>query len=209
MDVVTLADGRIVHVTLVDAGVPVAFVTADDLGVRGWSLPSAIDRDRDLLAALEEVRGTAARWMGFVDDWHDAATQTPGVPKVVMVSPPETYVTTEGFTVTDDQVDVQARQISMGRAHQSYAVTGAIATTAAAFVDGTVVHRVARSAEERPVREEVRIGQPYGAMLVSARLGAGQGNVAMESATVARTARHIMRGSVQVRPHPAAAQHGM
>jgi hypothetical protein len=197
-DRITIGDGRSFRVSIVDAANPVAFLLAEELDLTGTELPAEIERRTDVTAVLEEVRGVAAEMLGIVGSRDEALRTSPGLPKVGMVAPPSAYQTTAGATIDADAMDVQGRLMSMQTAHRSYMVTGAICTAAAAFVEGTVVHEVSRSASERGSATTVRIAHPYGIMEAEVRTTTGTGAIEILGVGVGRTARHILDGVVYV-----------
>ena len=81
----------------------------------------------------------------------------------------------------------------MGRAHRAYALTGAICTAAAAYIEGTLVNRIVREARGE-VPRTLRIGHPAGVIEVEAEVEDGE----LLRATVIRTARRLMEGFVCV-----------
>jgi 2-methylaconitate cis-trans-isomerase PrpF len=86
------------------------------------------------------------------------------------------------------------RMLSMGRVHHALPGTGGVAVAIATLVPGTVPFRAAA----KPAEGLVRIGHSSGVILVSADVGyAGDGWVARR-ATVWRSARRLMEGSVLV-----------
>jgi methylitaconate Delta-isomerase len=194
-DEVTLADGRGLHVSVVDAANPVAFLLASELGLDGTETPQEIERRVGVTGALEEVRGIVAEWIGIVADRADATAKSPGLPKVGMVAPPADYTNSLGERVPAAAMDLSGRLMSMQTAHRSYMVTGAICTGAAARVEGTLVHQVARPAERGA--ERLRIANPYGVMDVRVRAEAGP-VPSVTGVSVGRTARHILDGEVFV-----------
>jgi 2-methylaconitate cis-trans-isomerase PrpF len=194
-DEVTLADGRSLHVSVVDAANPVAFLLASELGMDGTETPLDLERRSDVTEALEEVRGIVAEWIGIVADRADATARSPGLPKVGMVAPPAEYASSLGEVIPPDEMDLSGRLMSMQTAHRSYMVTGAICTGAAARVEGTLVHQVARPPV--PGVDRLRIANPYGVMDVRVHALAGPVPV-VTGVSVGRTARHILDGEVFV-----------
>jgi 2-methylaconitate cis-trans-isomerase PrpF len=189
------------HGASIDAGNPVVFARATDLGLQGTELPLEIERATDAVAVLEELRGVVAEWLGLVTDRREATRRSPGLPKVGFVAPPLTYVTTGGSTVDASEADLSGRLMSMQTAHRSYMVTGAIATAAAACVPGTVVHEAARPSAARRQPATIRIAHPYGLMdAVSSAESAGPAapEPFIRGVTVGRTARHILDGQVWI-----------
>jgi 2-methylaconitate cis-trans-isomerase PrpF len=197
-DSMVLADGRTLRVSLVDAGNPCVFVHAADLGASGTESPTEIEDDAALCAALEEARAIGAEWMGIVAKRDRALAASPGLPKVAMVAPPADYMSTTGEPVEGRGVDLVVRSMSMQTAHRSLQVTGAICIGAASIVPGTVVNDVARPADQRLNREQLRIGIPYGALDVSVTSRQAGGDVVVAGVRVGRTARHILDGKVWV-----------
>ncbi|MEX2547986.1 MAG: PrpF domain-containing protein [Chloroflexota bacterium] len=194
----TLADGRSVRVSLVDAGNPCVFVLAEDVGARGSEAPDEIEANVGLCDTLEEIRAIAAERMGIVPSRDVALSKSPGLPKVAMIAPPSEYVATTGDAVPADAVDLLVRSMSMQTAHRSLQVTGAICIGAAAATDGTLVHRVTRPATQRRDRDRIRIGNPYGAMDVLVTAHEADGQVVIDGVRIGRTARHILDGTVWV-----------
>ena len=198
VDDLTLADGRQVRASLVDAGNPCVFVLAGDVGARGTESPTEIEENAALCIALEDVRATAAEMMGIVSSRDVALSASPGLPKVAMVAPPAEYVATTGETVPASAVDLVVRSMSMQTAHRSLQVTGAICIGAATATPGTLVAEVTRPADQRPDRDRVRIGIPYGSMDVVVSSHKAGGAIVVDGVRVGRTARHILDGTVWV-----------
>jgi 2-methylaconitate cis-trans-isomerase PrpF len=186
----------LVDVSIVDAGNPCAFVRAADLGIRGTETPDEIDADQALNDRIERVRGAVAARIGLVEDWGDAARESPYIPFFVLVSPPADYLdfTTDQVVKAED-VDFVARLLFMLRMHKAYAVTGTVCTGAAAKIPGTIVYQAARP--ESHDRSLVRIGHPAGVIDVQAAVQSGD-TLRLSRASVVRTARRIMEGYVFV-----------
>lgn len=197
-DEVTLDDGRTFEVSIVDAANPVVFVAAEALGFSGTELPLEIEAATAATDTLEEIRGVVAEWLGLVPDRHDATKVTPGLPKVGFVAPPMAYRTTAGVDVPEGSVDLTGRLMSMQTAHRSYMATGAIATAAAAFIDGTIVNALVRPIGQRPIAESIRIGHPYGVMETVVNGDGPAAAPVIRGVAVGRTARHILDGQVWV-----------
>lgn len=195
-DEITLSDGTRLMVSLVDAANPAVFFKAADLGLTGVELPDMVNSDPELLARLEEIRSIAAEMMGLADR-QEATAKSPAVPKIVFVSPPRAYKTSDGRVIKADQIDLVARAMSMQKMHKAFAITGGICTSAAAKLEGTVVSEVlGQSARQGKV---VRLGHPSGILEFEIEITRdNDGNPGLEKAAVARTARRIMDGFVYV-----------
>lgn len=185
-----------VEVSIVDASNPLVFVRAEALGLTGKELPPRVNGDTALLDLLERVRGEAARLLGFVADAKDSSVQSPGVPKLTLVASPDTYATSEGNTVGTQDIDLLGRMMSMQKAHETYALTGAICTMCAACIPGTLVWEITR---HRAEQRELRIGHPDGILHVGIDCTYGpDGMPAIREAYSYRTARMLMRGTAFV-----------
>lgn len=203
-EVVTVGDGRAFQVSIVDAANPVVFLRASELGLAGTETPDEIEAAVDATTVLEEVRGIVAERLGIVARAADATDISPGLPKVGFVAPPVDHSSSTGEPIRSGDADVVGRLMSMQTAHRSYMLTGAVCTAAAATLEGTVVHDVARSPRRAADgRLPVRIAHPYGVMTAIVTPGAEGLRVA--SVAVERTARAIMDGTVHV---PTALVHG-
>ena len=88
------------------------------------------------------------------------------------------------------------RFMSMGTLHKAYAVTGAICTTGAAKIEGTVLHELlSRGALEA---SEIRLGHPGGVIVVGTEVEKKGNSYEYKEAVIGRTARRLMDGYVYV-----------
>lgn len=190
VDVIRLKSGVAVAATLIDVSNPAVLVRASDLGLKGTELPDEISSRPGLLGTIEEIRGIAAEMICLVADWREAAAKSPSVPKIALVAEPQDYASLQGKSVSAGQMDIAARVMSMQKPHKAYSITCAIPTAVAALLPGSVVNEVcaAKSASK------IRIGHPSGAIEVGVKIKSQAGAFAVESVTVARTARFIMEG---------------
>lgn len=198
-----------VPVSIVDVGNPAVFVAAGALGAAGAAAapPAVLDADEALQSRLEQIRCEAAVRIGVADSVDEARRNRRTVPKVALVGASAAYRSTSGEEVAAAEADLLVRLISMGRTHRTLAMTGAMACAAAAAIDGSVVAELAGGSMEATAPEDgegpgaarrVRLGHPAGvlAMEVTAERVAGTWRV--PSLVMDRTAREIMRGTVQV-----------
>ena len=190
-DRITLADGRSIEVSLVDAANPAVFFKAADVGLSGRELPSDCERDPSILAVMEDIRTTAGVMMGLAPSKDRVG---PAVPKVAFVSAPATYESSDGETIRGADIDLVARTLALGAMHKTYAVTGGICLAAAAMIDGTVVNDLVGARAK--TSGEIRIGHPTGALEVFVEIGNKGAGWELAKAGVCRTARPIMEGYV-------------
>jgi hypothetical protein len=186
----TLADGREVRVTMIDAAVPSVFVDAGDVGGDAGADPADIDADAALMARLEEIRCAASVRMGLTADLK-AAAERMATPKVAMVGPAGLYHDLSGTAHPAATHDLRIRMISAGQAHRAVPVTGALALACAAAVDGSVV---AACLPEGADVLTLRIATPSGILSVGAMRDPG--GTGIRSARILRTQRRLMDGHV-------------
>lgn len=180
-----------VTVSIVDVTNPLVFVKAADVGMTGRELPADIDGDPALLERLEAVRGMAAVKLGYVVDYRRAAWDSPGVPKMTVVSSPADYTASDGSPISAADVDLVSRMMSMQKAHPSYAMTGAMCTVAAAAIEGTVVSEVLRGT---PDWANFRIGHASGILPAGVVAHEENGAFVIDEASGFRTANLLMDG---------------
>ena len=179
--------------TLIDAGIPMVFVAAADVGCNGTERQDAINGDAQALARFEAIRAAGALKMGLIADRGEAATRQ-HTPKIAFVAPPADYVASNGKRVRADEIDVLVRALSMGRLHHAMMGTAAVAIAAAAAVPGTLVNIAAGGG----TRNAVRFGHPSGTLRVGAEAREQAGQWAVTRAMMSRSARVLMEGWVRV-----------
>ena len=188
-----------VEVSLVDIGNAHVFVRARDIGLVGTETPAEIDADKALLDRLERIRGAGAARIGMASSMQAARRETPATPILGIISPPADYTAhLDGSAVTADDVDLVARVMFMQITHKTYAGTSTVCTGVAARIPGTVVHEALRpDARERLA---IRIGHPAGVIETESEValsgGTGDRNYGVQRATLGRTARRILDGTV-------------
>jgi hypothetical protein len=195
IETIRLKDGRNFTVSVVDAGNVVVFCRAAEIGLRGSELPPELGSNANAMTTLEAIRSEVAMRLGLVDASEDATRISPGLPKIGVVSEPQTYKLSNGGEVAPNDVDVVSRLLSMQTPHRSYMGAGGICTAVAAIVPGTVV---AEARGRHDIASSIRIGHPMGVMEVRLKAKMVGGSLVVESATLSRTARHIMDGNLHL-----------
>ncbi|MBF6559447.1 MAG: PrpF family protein [Candidatus Binataceae bacterium] len=185
-----------VTVSMVDAANPCVFVAAAALGATGLEMPGELEARPELLRRLEAIRIAASLRMGIARSAADAARK-PSIPKVAMVTGPRAATTLAGDRLAADDADLTVRMISIGQPHRAVPLTGAMCLAVASRIDGSVVNRLAR--RPTPPADAVRIAQPSGLTVVGAAVRPIDGGWHADHATVYRTARRLMEGTVFVR----------
>ena len=87
VDTVDLGEKGEFEVSMVDAGNPVVFLKAEQLGLKGTELPTEVEGMPDKLALIEEIRSIMAERVGIVADRSEATKKSPAIPKIGFVSP--------------------------------------------------------------------------------------------------------------------------
>jgi 2-methylaconitate isomerase len=181
------------RLSLVDATNPVAFVAAHEVGLDGTESPDELEARPEVMALLDRLRRRAGVLMGLAPAPEAVELSSP---KIAVACPPRPFRTLDGRLVAAADHDVGVRMVSMERAHRAVPVTGALCLGVACRVEGTVVQAVAKApaAGAHPVR----VGNPSGVVQVGAEVvGTAQGWRA-GSASLYRTARALMQGTVGV-----------
>jgi len=191
-DRIDLGEKGIFEVSIVDAGNPVVFLRAEDLGLKGTELPTEVEGMSQKLALIEEIRSVVAEIIGLVTDRKLATSISPAYPKIGFVTTPKDYINPEGIHIKADEVDLTARLASMQKMHRAYMITGAVCTGAASKIEGTIVNDVISQRAKKS--DTLIIGQPYGPMEVTIEIE--DGNIIKEG--VFRTARKILDGNVYI-----------
>jgi 2-methylaconitate cis-trans-isomerase PrpF len=194
LDQLELPDGW-TEASMIDAANPCVFVTAEAMGMSGTELPDELEADRALLARLEEIRIAASVRMSIAPTPEEAARK-PSIPKVAMVTAPKDARTLSGGMLSANSADVTIRMISLEQPHRAVPLTGAMCLAVASRIEGSLVHRITR----RPAAmdEPVRIAQPSGLTVVGASVRREGDSWHAEQATVYRTARRLMDGTIYV-----------
>ncbi len=185
-----------IEVSIVDAANPLVFCRAEDFGLSGQELPEQINSNPEVLLRIGATRAAAGVAIGLADSIEEAIHSVPSVPKIAFVTRPRPYFQLDGVLREAADVDLVARIMSMGRLHQAYALTGAICTTVAARIPGTLVYDVVSDRARESL--SLRLGHPSGVMDLSASIHQEGGRWYVEKASAARTARRLMEGDIYI-----------
>lgn len=195
-DTISVKD-RTYTVSLVDAGNPLVFIPAKELGLQGTETTAYIESNTELMDTIQEIRSQAAVLFGLVDDPAKAETESPYNPFFAIVSPPADYVALNSIQVAAADVDVVARLSFMLKMHKTYPITGTVCTGACARIPGTVVWDMITP--EARGNGTLRIGHPGGVVPVEAEAEQTSEGTVIRRLGIYRTARRIMDGLVYIR----------
>lgn len=179
--------------TMINAGIPTIFVNAADIGYSGTELQDAINGDAKALERFETIRAYGALKMGLISELSEAKSRQ-HTPKIAFVAPPAAYVSSSGKTISQNDIDLSVRALSMGKLHHAMMGTAAVAIGTAAAIPGTLVNLAAGGGE----RTAVRFGHPSGTLRVGAEAALVDGQWQVTKAIMSRSARVLMEGWVRV-----------
>ena len=188
-------DGKAYPVSLVDAGNPLVFICAEELGMEGTEQVQQIEGNSQLMQTIEKIRSAAAVKFGLVEKAEDATLESPYIPFFAIVSKPAAYTTLNGKQILPSQTDLTARLLFMHKMHKAYPITGTVCTGAAARIPGGVVYQLLEDHE----RTILHIGHPSGVVDVDAAAEEKNGCIHMTKIETYRTARKIMDGLVYIK----------
>lgn len=175
-NLVDVVDG--VRCTLIDNGMPVIVMRADELGIAGDEEPTDLERNEPVRERLESIRRQAGPMMRL----GDVAATT--VPKLTMVSPPRTP---QGALCT--------RTFIPFRCHDAIGVLGAVSVATAALLPGTPAAEVHVAGAPGSIVLE----HPTGTFEATVSLELVDGEPIVHRAGIIRTARKLMDGLVYPR----------
>ncbi|WP_067522536.1 2-methylaconitate cis-trans isomerase PrpF [Endozoicomonas ascidiicola] len=179
--------------TMINAGIPTIFIDAEAIGYQGTELQEAINGDQEALDRFEAIRAHGALKMGLITSLEEAVTRQ-HTPKVAFVAKPKRYVSSSGKEVSENDIDLLVRALSMGKLHHAMMGTAAVAIGTAAAIPGTLVNLAAGGGE----RNAVRFGHPSGTLKVGAEAELENGKWVVTKAIMSRSARILMEGVVHI-----------
>ena len=168
---VDIIDG--VSVTLIDNGMPVVVMRAEDMGIAGTEDRETLEQNQILRAKLESIRLQAGHLMNL----GDVTDKT--VPKMSMVS------------AASDGGSISTRTFIPHRCHASIGVLGAVSVATACLLPQSPAYKLANI--PKGDSKTMSIEHPIGAMGVVLDIDA-QGQV--ENAAIIRTARKLFDGEI-------------
>ncbi|OUS30764.1 putative methylaconitate Delta-isomerase PrpF [Thalassotalea sp. 42_200_T64] len=179
--------------TMITAGIPTIFLNAEDIGYQGTELQEAINGSDEILSWFETIRAHGAIKMGLIADLSEAKDRQ-HTPKVAFVSPAKAYTSSSGKNITENDIDLNVRALSMGKLHHAMMGTAAVAIGTAAAIPGTLVNVAAGGGD----RNSVTFGHPSGTLKVGAEASNNEGSWTVNKAIMSRSTRVLMEGWVRI-----------
>ena len=162
-----------IEVTMIDNGMPIVVLRAEDMGITGYEPPSELDNDDALKSRLEALRLACGHLMGLGD------VRQKSVPKMTMVAPAQNG----GAFMT--------RSFIPHKCHDTIGVFAAVSAATAAMIAGSPVAGLARLPDGD--RKTLAVEHPGGATGCVLELD-DAGNVAR--AGMLRTTRKLFDGVI-------------
>lgn len=179
--------------SFIDAGIPTIFLNAEELGYTGCELQDDINSDAEALKKFEKIRAYGAVQMGLIGDISEAKARQ-HTPKIAFVSPSKPYTSASGKDITEDNIDLLVRALSMGKLHHAMMGTAAVAIGTAAAIPGTLVNLAAGGG----VQDSIVFGHPSGVLKVGAKAENIDDKWTVSKVSMSRSARVLMEGFVRV-----------
>ena len=192
-----LWEGGTFDATMINAGIPTIFLNAEDIGYQGTELQDDINNDEQALARFEAIRAYGAIKMGLISDIEEAKTRQ-HTPKVAFVSKAKPYVTSSGKSVSEQEIDLHVRALSMGKLHHAMMGTAAVAIGTAAAIPGTLVNIAAGIDAKSGEASSVNFGHPSGTLKVGAQTVLANDEWSVEKVSMSRSARVLMEGWIRI-----------
>lgn len=185
----------IYNVTFADIVNPLALVDIRVFGLTGAELNQEIVSNQELIEEWRKIRDEVGVMLGLAPTAEQVRAQSPAIPRITMVAPPQDYITSSGKQIKAEEIDILAKMLSMGRLHQTFAASGLYCVAAVSLLPGTIANLVARS-KDRSQEQVIRIGHPGGIAEIRVSLTADGRDVDLVG--MDRTARRIMKGKLFV-----------
>ncbi len=176
------------EVTIVDAGAAVVFVEESELGFADAVRLQGGAENAIEMACLDAIRNAAVRHMNAAGEASQMVRQDSSEPSIALVTPGRSGL------MEGRQADIFVQSVVMGMPHKAIPVTTAMCVAVAAKIRGTVVNSLLGKDEAAC---PINIGHPAGLCSVEAVVTHTDA-WHVESVTVFRTARRLMRGLVYV-----------
>ncbi|KZN43856.1 2-methylaconitate cis-trans isomerase PrpF [Pseudoalteromonas luteoviolacea] len=193
VDTLEVPDIGSFDVTMINAGIPTLFFRAQDLSFDGTELQEAVNGDAQLLARMETIRAHGALKMGLISTLEEAKVRQ-HTPKIAFVSGPQQYLASSGKAITEQDIDLCVRALSMGKLHHAMMGTAAVAIATAGAIPGTLVNQAAGGGN----RTQITFGHPSGTLKVGAEAQLQGERWLAKKAIMSRSARVLMEGTVRI-----------
>ena len=167
-----------IDVTLIDNGMPVVLLRAEDLGKSGYEAPAELDADQEFKAHLEEIRLLAGERMGLGD------VRSKVIPKMTLIAPARSGG------------DVSTRTFIPHKCHAAIGVLGAVTVATACVLPGSVAGGIVSPADAAV--KQLAVEHPSGEFSLEIEVDVRGEELRVIRSSLIRTARALFRGDVLV-----------
>jgi len=168
-----------IDATLIDNGMPVAVLRANDFGKSGRETPAELDADKNFKQRLEEVRILAGERMGLGD------VRSKVVPKMTLVAP------------ASAGGDLATRTFIPHKCHAAIGVLGAVTVGTACVLPGSVAFEIVPP--RNGAIKRLSVEHPSGEFSLEIEIDeTASGEPKVVRSSLIRTARALFRGEVLV-----------
>jgi 4-oxalomesaconate tautomerase len=164
-----------IDVTLLDAGMVMVLMKAEDLGMKGDENADFFVKNVDLMKKIESIRLEAGQRMGMGD------VKDSVLPKVGLLSAPR-----------NKGNNIKSQYLTPHTLHAAHAVTGAICVGTAVKLKGSVASDVGVTNDA--MSEMIVIEHPSGVIEVKLEMEKKDTGLSLKKAGTVRTVRKIMEG---------------
>ena len=168
-----------VEVTLIDNGMPVVCLSAEDFGITGYETPEQLEANQELRAKVESIRLAVGEMMNL----GDVANKT--VPKMSLLSKAK------------DGGLINTRTFIPHRAHEAIGVLGAVSVATACMLNGSVAAKIA-GLNEIADSLNIEVEHPTGFFNVQMEVDKSGPELKITKSALLRTARMLMSGEIYV-----------
>lgn len=168
-----------VEVTLIDNGMPVVCLKAEDFGITGYETPEELEANTALRQKVEAVRLAVGEMMNL----GDVANKT--VPKMSLLSKAKNG----GL--------INTRTFIPHRAHEAIGVLGAVSVATACMLKGSVASKIA-GLQEISDSLDIEVEHPTGFFTVQMVVDQTGSEFKITKSALLRTARLLMSGNIYV-----------
>lgn len=190
-----IINSRRYEYSLIDFANLVAFLPASAFGLKGNENPADIKKNLELMKQVERVRGEIAFRIGLTSSPAKAFKETLGVPYVLLCSKPQNWQDGNKRYKASD-CDIMLRSFCSGRAHFALPATAAVCAGVGVRIEETVLFDSLKKSKSADA--VVRLGHPQGVIEVDAQVDSKDSGWSVKNATLIRTARRIMTGTIYV-----------
>ena len=193
LDTFSVPDEGSFKATFINAGIPTIFVRAEDLGFDGTESQLLINGNDEQLSRLERIRAHGALKMGLIENLEQAQARQ-HTPKLAWIAAPRDFCASSGAAISQDQIDLNVRAMSMGQLHHAMMGTAAVAIASAVAIPGTLLAELVGG--QPP--SSICFGHPSGTLRVGALATQVRDQWVIERVSMSRSARVLMEGHVWV-----------